>query len=209
MFKDRYAKKLSLLCCSRNPVFRDQNLKTMLAVDDVLIDDGIRGAMFCCDLAGCRGACCVEGELGAPVMKEEVEALEAHTGNAMMKLPERSRRFIGRNGIVEEYQGELYTRTIDDRECVFALRKNGVALCAIESRKPLSCRLFPVRIRKKFGMDYLVYEQHTMCREARKKGKEKMVFLVDYVAESLIEKYGATWFSRLQDLLSDSSLDHA
>lgn len=181
----------------------------MLAIDDVLVDEGVRGAMFCCDLARCRGACCVEGELGAPVMKEEVETLEAIAGSAMTDIPERSRRYVSRNGFLEQYQGELFTRTIDDRECVFSFRKNGVTLCAIERGKPLSCRLFPVRIRKKFGMDYLVYEEHAMCHEARKKGTEHRIFLIDYVGHSLIEKYGASWFSRLQDLLSDSPLDYA
>ncbi|UZJ42640.1 DUF3109 family protein [Prosthecochloris sp. SCSIO W1101] len=181
----------------------------MLAIDDVLIDDGVPGAFFSCDLVLCKGACCVEGELGAPVLEEEAESLREITGTVSEKLPEKNRRYIRRYGCLEIYQGNFYTRTIEGRECVFAFRDKEITFCAIEKRKPLSCRLFPIRIKKKFGLDYLVYERHAMCRQAVKGGIDKSVLLVDYVAEALIECYGLTWYRRLKDLLANSPMNYA
>lgn len=181
----------------------------MLAIDDVLIDGRIPTALFCCDLALCKGACCVEGELGAPILKEEADSLHEAVSFVREILPEKNARYIKRNGCLEMYQGDLYTRTIEGRECVFAYRDKGITFCAIESRKPLSCRLFPIRIKKKFGLDYLVYERHAMCRQAVKKGIEKSVPLVDYIGGALVERYGLSWYSRLKDLLANSPINYA
>ena len=181
----------------------------MLAIGDVLIDEEVPGAFFCCDLDVCKGACCVEGELGAPVMKGEADSLREAVPLVRAMLPEKNVRYIKRNGCLEVYQGDLYTRTIEGRECVFAFRNGGITLCAIEKRKPLSCRLFPIRIKKKFGLDFLVVERHAMCRQARKKGIERQVPLVDYVREALIEYYGLSWYSRLKDLLANSPIHYA
>ncbi|WP_294343641.1 DUF3109 family protein [Prosthecochloris sp.] len=181
----------------------------MLAIDDVLIDDGIPGSFFSCDLASCKGACCVEGELGAPVLEKEAESLREIVGTLSQRLPEKNRRYIRRHGCLEIYRGSLYTRTMDGRECVFAFRDKDITLCAIEKRKPLSCRLFPIRIIKKFGLDYLVYERHAMCRQAVKEGIDKGVPLIDYVAEALIDRYGLTWYRRLKDLLANSPMNYA
>lgn len=191
----------------------------MIAVQDVLIDDGIPGALFSCDLALCKGVCCVEGELGAPVAENEAEGILEAASQAARYLSEKNLRYIRRNGCLEVYGGEIFTRTIDGRECVFAFRNNaGLTLCAIEAgmtdkkksvQKPMSCRLFPIRIKKKFGMDYLVYEQHAMCRQARKNGFEKQMPLVDYVSGALIERYGVDWYGRLKELLANSSKYYA
>ena len=71
--------------------------------------------------------------------------------------------------------------------------------------KPLSCKLFPIRVRKKFGLDYLVYEQHSMCRAARKAGGECKVQLVDYVYSALELLYGCDWAEELKAYLDASS----
>lgn len=190
----------------------------MITVDGVLIDDGIPSAMFRCNLALCKGACCVEGELGAPVLKEETEPLREAVYQVRQYLPEKNIRYITRNGCFEIYQGDIYTRTIEGKECVFAFQDCGIILCAIEAglldgetavNKPLSCRLFPIRIKKKFGLDYLVFERHAMCRQTRKEGIEKKTPLVDYVGEPLIERYGLPWYSSLKDLLANSPINYA
>ena len=181
----------------------------MLAIDDVLIDDDVLRTMFCCDIAQCKGACCVEGERGAPLLREEVQLLRDAVDKVGQFLPEKNIRHIKHNGCLEVYQGDIYTQTIEGLECVFAFRSDGITLCTIEARKPLSCRLFPIRIKKKFGLDYLVVERHAMCRHARKKGIERQVPLVDYVREALIEHYGLSWYSRLKDLLANSPIHYA
>ncbi len=180
----------------------------MLSVDDVLIGDGLLDAPFRCDLSRCRGACCVEGELGAPVLPHEREGLLRAAQELRPRLPEKNARHIARHGCIELYRGDLFTRTVDGKECVFARRRGEVTLCSIEedalpaetpAYKPLSCRLFPIRVRKKFGLDYLVYERHAMCRHAVRRGRETGTLLIDYVRGALVELYGVAWFNRLKE----------
>ena len=181
---------------------------SVISIGEVLVDRAVLDARFCCNLDLCQGACCVEGELGAPINAAEATYLESTVETLRPMLPERNLRYIHRHGCTEVYQGNLYTKTIDGRECVFVYHEDGKALCAVETAwakgmldatKPLSCRLFPIRVRKKFGLDYLVYEQHTMCRDARRQGAEEDVRLVDFLEASLVERYGQDWYKSLKE----------
>ncbi|MBF0586969.1 DUF3109 family protein [Prosthecochloris sp. N3] len=191
---------------------------SIISVEHVLVDKAVIQAFFSCDLSMCRGACCVEGELGAPVSPVEAGELETLAEELRDRLSEHHLRFLRRHGALERYRGELYTRTIDGGACVFAFEREGVTLCAIEDAqlagrmttgKPVSCRLFPIRVRKKFGLDYLVYEQHAMCRHARSEGTAREVPLVDFLQPVLEERYGAAWYQRLKDLSANSPMTHA
>jgi len=187
----------------------------ILSVGEVLVERDILDSFFSCDLNACRGCCCVEGELGAPLSEAEATLLQHPPGEVLRMLPDANRQWIARYGTVEDYQGSLYTRTLSGRECVFALIREGVTLCALEIAcnegktafpKPLSCRLFPLRVRKKFGLPYLVYEQHGMCRQARLLGTEQRVPLVEYLRPHLEELYGKAWVRSLisfSDSISD------
>lgn len=187
---------------------------SVVSIGEVLVDRAVLDATFSCPLELCKGACCVEGELGAPIDEAEARYLETTVEPLRGVLPERALKYIRRHGCTELYQGSLYTRTIDERECVFVIHENGVALCAVEaackrgelpSNKPLSCRLFPIRVRKKFGLDYLVYEQHSMCREARRQGAEQHVRLIDFLAAPLIDRYGREWYESLKEFVDAST----
>jgi hypothetical protein len=181
---------------------------SVVSIGEVLVDRAVLEARFSCPLDLCHGACCVEGELGAPIDEAEAKFLESSVETLRPILPERNLRYIRRHGCIELYQGSLYTRTIEGRECVFVFHEEDKALCAVEAawrngapgaNKPLSCRLFPIRVRKKFGLDYLVYEQHHMCREARRQGVEQNIRLIDYVGEPLVERYGRDWYMSLKE----------
>jgi hypothetical protein len=187
---------------------------SIVSIGEVLVDSSVLEARFSCSLDLCRGACCIEGELGAPIDAQEAGFLESSVERLRPMLPERNLRYLRRQGSTEVYQGSLYTRTIEGRECVFVFHENGMALCAVEaawrqgllsSTKPLSCRLFPIRIRKKFGLDYLVYEQHAMCRDARCQGAEQGVRLIDYVGSALAERYGRDWYLSLKEFVDSST----
>lgn len=187
---------------------------SVVSIGEVLVDQAVLDAKFSCSLELCKGACCVEGELGAPIDEAEARYLESTVEPLRDVLPEKALRYIRRHGCTELYQGDLYTRTIDERECVFVIYENGIALCAVEaaykrgelpSNKPLSCRLFPIRVRKKFGLDYLVYEQHAMCRDARRQGQEDQVRLVDFLRSPLTERYGREWYESLLAFVNSST----
>ena len=184
---------------------------SLVSIGDVLVDKEVFQAFFSCDLHECKGTCCVEGELGAPLTEGEALQLQHLPVELLRMLPEKSVKHIRRHGCVEIYQGKQYTRTIDNRECVFTCVRDGITDCAIEIAfreallgfdKPLSCRLFPIRVRKKFGLDYLVYEQHSMCRSARKAGGERQVKLIDYVSQALRSLYGPDWIMSLNAFIN-------
>ncbi|MEI8186304.1 MAG: DUF3109 family protein [Chlorobiaceae bacterium] len=187
---------------------------SLVSIGDVLVDKDVFQAFFSCDLHECKGTCCIEGELGAPLSDSEALQLHQLPVELLRMLPEKSVKYLRRHGSVEVYQGNQYTRTIDNRECVFTCDREGITVCAIEIAfhdgllsfdKPISCRLFPIRVRKKFGLDYLVYEQHSMCRSARKSGGERQVKLIDYVYKALSALYGHDWMMSLKAFVDSSS----
>jgi len=180
------------------------------------VEKEVLKAFFSCDLHECRGACCVEGELGAPLSADEAKALQALPEELLAMLPERGLLHLHQHGAVELYQGVHYTKTVDHEECIFATVRDGITFCAIEIAhregiiefdKPISCRLFPIRVRKKFGLDYLVYEQHSMCRAARAAGRERTVKLLDYLSPALALRFGGNWMADLKAYL-DASFSH-
>ena len=187
---------------------------SLVSIGSVLVEKDVLKAFFSCDLHECRGACCVEGELGAPLSPAEALQLQELPEELLRTLPEKGLRYFRRHGPVEVYQGVQYTRTVENRECIFSCIRDGITFCAIEIAhregilgfdKPISCRLFPIRVRKKFGLDYLVYEQHLMCRAARKAGGECKVQLIDYVSSALESLYGPDWIADLKVYVDASS----
>ncbi|NTV99219.1 MAG: DUF3109 family protein [Chlorobiaceae bacterium] len=188
---------------------------TMISIGDVLADQELLEARFSCDLDQCGGQCCIEGELGAPLTDREADQLMHPSEGLLRMLPEKNRKYFRRHGGVEVYQGRAYSRTVGNRECVFTRVEGGITSCAIETAfnegicpfpKPLSCRLFPIRVRKKLGLDYLVYERHAMCRKASEKGRELNMLLVDYVSKALEELYGKDWFVGLKQFVDSSPM---
>ena len=186
---------------------------SLVSVGNILVDKAVLESFFSCDLQECRGKCCIEGELGAPLSDAEAEQLLHLPRELIEMLPEKSVHYLHRHGPVEVYQGKRYTRTIDNRECVFCCERDAITFCAIEIAfregrvnfdKPLSCKLFPIRIRKKFGLDHLVYEQHAMCRSGRKAGGELQVKLIDYVHQALRASYGDEWMESLKAFVDSS-----
>ena len=186
---------------------------SLVSVGDILVDKSVLESFFSCDLHECRGKCCIEGELGAPLSLAEAEELHDLPRELYDLLSEKTLHYLHRHGPVEVYQGKHYTRTIDNRECVFCCERDGITLCAIEIAfhegsigfdKPLSCRLFPIRVRKRFGLDYLVYEQYAMCRSGRKAGGELQVKLIDYLQQALRASYGDEWMVSLKAFVDSS-----
>ena len=187
----------------------------LLSIDNVLVERDVLLAFFSCDLHECRGMCCVEGELGAPLAAAEALQLQDLPEELLRMLPEKNREYLYEHPPVEVYQGVQYTKSIDGRECVFTAVRDGITFCALESafqegilafQKPLSCRLFPIRVRKMFGLDYLVYEQHGMCLSARKAGEERQIQLIDCVHQALEALYGLDWIMSLKAFLDSTPI---
>ena len=48
----------------------------MIELGHVILTDDIKDEYFVCDLGKCKGACCVEGDLGAPLHEDELAILD-------------------------------------------------------------------------------------------------------------------------------------
>ncbi len=135
------------------------------------------------------------------------EVLEIRKAYPVVKqfLSERSIRTIERLGLYEGVPGDYATTCIEDHECVFVYFDGGIARCAFEYacregltkwQKPLSCHLFPIRIRR-LGADFVRYEQIEECAPARARGAAEHVALVRFLKEPLVRKYGQEWCDEL------------
>jgi hypothetical protein len=177
----------------------------MFEIGRAVIEDDVGRAPFCCDLEQCKGACCyIAGGRGAPLEDDEVLEIQKAYPIVRHSLSESSIKTIETSGLVDGVQGDFATTCVDLRECVFVVFEEGVARCSFELayeqglldwRKPISCHLFPIRIRT-FGQDFLRYEEIPECEPGRERGNKGNVSLREFLKEPLVRKYGQAWYDR-------------
>ena len=179
----------------------------MIQVKDKIISMDIFEKQFVCDLNACKGACCVEGDFGAPLLKEEENILD--------EIYEKVKSYMSKEGISEienqgvsvyDLEGELTTPLVNNRECAFVVDDQGVSKCAIEKayidqktdfKKPISCHLFPIRIKEYRDFDAVNYEEIKICKPACECGSKLKVPVYVFLKEPLIRKYGEDWYQEL------------
>ena len=105
----------------------------ILQVGDVLLTPDIITEHFCCDLEACKGSCCVEGDAGAPVTLDEVEAIEEATEKVWDELSASAQAVIDRQGVAyTDEEGDLVTSIVGGKDCVFTCHENDCCFCALE-----------------------------------------------------------------------------
>lgn len=181
----------------------------MLEVGRAIVSDDVIEKYFLCDILKCKGACCVEGDSGAPLEGDEAKIIEKEYASFCDYLPEKHREEIMKQGYsVIDSDGDLVTPLVDDRQCVYSYYNDkGVLKCAIEKayfegktafRKPLSCHLFPIRITEYKRFDAVNYQQLDICRPGRACGKAEKLPLYKFLKEPLVRKYGEEWYRELE-----------
>lgn len=181
-------------------------MKELIVIDNVAIEGSLINRKFACDLLKCKGACCsLPGGRGAPLLDSEIEEIRETLPAVLPLLSEEKRNSIERSGFYEGRKGDYASTCVDDTDCVFVYRENGIAKCAIERayndgkvsfRKPISCHLFPIRVNK-FGGDILRYHEISECSPAVRKGKSEKVSVIEFVKAALIRLYGEEWYNKL------------
>lgn len=182
----------------------------MILVDNTCLSDDIKENFFVCNLGKCKGACCVEGDLGAPLEKEELTILEEIKESVLPYLSKEGRKAITEQGtFIEDEEGDYSTPTVGGKECAYAIYDgNGVLKCGIEQafnegqidfKKPISCHLYPIRVTKYEEFHALNYERWDICSPACDLGKELQVPLYKFLKEPLIRAYGEEWYQKLQE----------
>lgn len=184
----------------------------MIVNGKAVISDDIKESFFVCDLSKCKGACCVEGDLGAPLEKDELAILESVQEEVKPYLSDSGKNAIDQQGpyILDE-DDEYSTPTVDGKECAYAIyAENGILKCGIEQayldgkiqfQKPISCHLYPIRISKYDEFEALNYDRWHICGPACELGGELKVPIYKFVRDALVRKFGQEWYHNLVALI--------
>ena len=187
----------------------------MILIDNIFVDEDITNVKFSCDLNRCKGACCTfPGELGAPVLDSEIKQIEAATEAASVYLSKKSLEIIKSRGVIEGTPGDYSTVCINKKDCVFVYYEGAIAKCSLERayfdgksdfRKPISCHLFPIRIRDKGG-PVLYYQRIQECSPAIDKGEKDKIVMYKFLEEALVRKYGEEWYRKFIGYMESKNL---
>lgn len=181
-----------------------------IEIDNIAVNTEILENTFTCDLSKCKGACCtMESEYGAPITENEIEIINKILPVVKEYLPKKHVKEIEKNGFWVEKFGDLMTRSIDNRDCVFVTYEGDIAKCGIEKAfrdgkvdfpKPVSCHLFPIRVSN-FGGPVLRYERYADCAPAIEKGKKTKILILDFCRDALERAFSKEWFSKIKEAI--------
>jgi hypothetical protein len=180
----------------------------MLQIEDTIVSLDLLDQYFICDLESCRGACCVEGEEGAPVEVDEIAELEEVLPAIWNEMTEDARRIVDNQGVAYiDREGDLAVSIVNGAECVFACKeRDGKWSCLVEKaflagkssfRKPVSCHLYPVRVKQLSSYRAVNYHRWTVCKCAVVLGNKERLPLYRFLEEPLIRKFGQEWYNQL------------
>ena len=180
----------------------------MLQIQNTLVSLDMIEKFFCCDLDACLGVCCIDGDAGAPLSEEEDRKLRELMPEVLPLLTPKAARTIEEEGpSYKDPEGETVTQLIEGSACVYTcMEKNGMCLCALEKArragntrmfKPISCSLYPARIKEYDTFTAVNYDRWKICRPAEKLGKEKGIRVYEFLREPLIRRFGQDWYDEL------------
>jgi Protein of unknown function (DUF3109) len=183
----------------------------MIVIDDKLISDDVVSEQFVCNLNSCKGACCWEGDFGAPLEEEELSILETIYDKIEDLLTDEGKEAIQKHGKYQwfdEMKGNG-TTLIANKACAYLTYDAlGIGKCGIEKayelgridfKKPISCHLYPIRIERddRVGTDFVNYDKWSICSAACSFGKELKVPVYQFLKEPLIRKFGEDFYEQL------------
>ena len=189
----------------------------MIEIGKSIVSSDLLTSNFTCNLKKCKGACCVIGDSGAPLEDDEVELLKEIYPRLKPFLSEESIATIDKFGTsVLDFENDKVTPLNNGKECAYTLFKAGIALCGIEKaynegaipfRKPISCHLYPVRIKKYKAFDAVNYDRWDICKPAIVLGDELKMPVHRFVKDALGRKYGEEWFNLLETAASNLKIE--
>lgn len=186
--------------------------ESMFELGKMVVSEEILESHFVCDLNACKGACCVAGSSGAPVAEDERAQLDEIYPKVKPYLRPEGRHAIESQGTyVKGTDGEWETPLVDGKECAYVVFEGEKALCGIEAayndgavdwKKPISCHLYPVRVREYTALTAVNYHRWHICDPACSLGESLKVPIYVFVKEALVRKFGAKWYQQLEEVAS-------
>jgi hypothetical protein len=175
----------------------------MLQIDDTVVSFDLLDERFVCDLASCKGECCVEGDEGAPLEDAELDIIQDLLPVIWADLSDKAKEIIEQHGFFYiDRAGEPVTSIVNGADCVFTYTdENGICKCTIEKafregktdfHKPVSCHLYPVRLQKYKGFTAVNYHRWGVCDCARTLGSSLNVSVYKFLKEP--------WFENLEKI---------
>lgn len=181
----------------------------MLQIGHTLVSLDLVERFFVCDLDACLGACCIEGDAGAPLAPGEDERIRAVLPEVMDSLTPSAQRAIREDGSSYiDPDGDEVTQIVEGRDCVYTCyAPGGKCLCALEKAcregripdvKPISCRLYPVRLKDYDGFTAVNFHRWKICRPAEALGRKMGVRAYEFLRGPLIARFGEEWYAELE-----------
>ena len=193
----------------------------MVMIQDKIVSTEIFESKFACNLKACKGACCWEGDFGAPLEEQELETLKELYPLYKDFIPEEGKERIEKLGFydfIEETQ-EYATTLMENGACAYlSYNPDGSAYCGIEKaynagainyRKPISCHLYPIRVtaNEKLAFEALNYDVWDICSAACTKGEEQQIRVYEFAKDALVRKYGEAFYEELDEVAKDLTSD--
>lgn len=183
----------------------------MMQLDKTLVSEDLLEKDFVCNINQCKGECCVAGEAGAPLEKEELILLDKHNKDLLPFLNEKGKAaLLSQGNYIKGWDGEWETPLVDGKECAYTVfSENGTASCGIENaykagkidwQKPISCHLYPIRVQNYTEFTAVNYHHWQICETACKLGAQLKVPVYKFAKTALIRKFGEEWYNALDKI---------
>ncbi len=185
----------------------------MIEIENKLLSDDIVTEHFLCDLCKCKGACCVYGDSGAPLLESEIGQIEDCLDKVKPYMTEVGLKAVEEKGVFEiDFEGDYTTTLVEGtEECAFTfVSEDGMVLCAIEKafrdgkidfKKPISCHLYPIRVKEfKNNMVGLNYHRWDICKDAIQNGEKCGVKVYQGVKDAIVRQWGEEFYSYIEDV---------
>ena len=190
----------------------------MIQIESTIVSDDIFSEEFVCNLAKCKGICCIEGDSGAPLENEELEILNNIFPKIKPFLRKEGIKTIEKQGtyVIDE-DNDFVTPLVNGNECAYVVfdGKN-TAKCGIEEaynagvieyQKPISCHLYPIRLQQYNTFTAVNYHQWDICSEACTLGSSLKVKVIDFLETPLKRKFGEMWFKKAKEIQNELRKD--
>lgn len=185
----------------------------MFQLQKTIVSEEIIENDFVCNLSACKGACCVDGDAGAPLTQEETQILvDIYPKVKPFLRPEGIEAIEQQGAFVIGDDGEYETTLIDGKDCAYVIFDGKTALCGIEQaynqgivdwKKPVSCHLYPIRVKEYSDFSAVNYHKWHICSDACTLGAELQVPVYKFVKEALIRKFGVEWYEELEKVAQE------